>query len=191
MWFFAPAIFRSCVVSLSRCFENEIVASVLFFFLLLNIALAIYRTCNILLLWSPYKKITCFTKKCLSTSWGSPPHLFYPIFHWFNFWCIHTNAFSYQLSPHKVIELEHKINPLWDLAISNLVLPLMAPFPSLFQKHRSGSLSKILMLLIRSLQKIAIPCHSMMIFKGNKFFTKMKLLNGITSLGLHEFQWHL
>ena len=155
------------------------------------ITYAIYRTCDILLLWSPYKKITCFTKKFLSTSWGSPPHLFYPIFHWFNFWCIHTNAFSYQLSPHKVIELEHKINPLWDLAISNLVLPLMAPFPSLFQKHRSGSLSKILVLLIRSLQKIAIPCHSMMIFKGNKFFTKMKLLNGITSLGLHEFQWHL
>ena len=137
------------------------------------IAYAIYRTCDILLLWSPYKKKTCFTKKCLSTSWGSPPHLFYPIFHWFNFWCLHTNAFSYQLSPHKVIELEHKINPLWDLAISNLVLPLMAHFPSLFKNHRSGSLSKILVLLIRSLQKIAIPCHSMMIFKGNKFFTKM------------------
>ena len=98
-----PAVFRSSVFSLLRYFTVPILWKwdrdhYFIFFLLLNIASAIYHICEISHLRCtsfvvPLQKKTCFTKKCLSTSWGSPPHLFYPIFHWFNFWCIHTNVF--------------------------------------------------------------------------------------------------
>ena len=42
--FFATLFYHCCVISISRYCENELAATVLFFFLFLNIASAIYRT---------------------------------------------------------------------------------------------------------------------------------------------------
>ena len=45
--FFANAFFRQCVISQSGYRENELAGPVLFLFLFLNIASAIYRKCDI------------------------------------------------------------------------------------------------------------------------------------------------